>query len=68
MKFNKLLILKIFFILVISPLFLNVSKAKAAEEIKIVYSIFSRTIKVSSLKRFAEDGYSTKKLSQYRNR
>ena len=41
-----------------------VSKIKAADEIKIVYSIFSRTIKVDSLKTFAEKGYSTKKLKR----
>ena len=55
---------KIFFILVISPLFLNVPKAHTAEEIKIIYSIFSRTIKVNSLKAYAEEGYSTKKLKR----
>ena len=64
MKFDKLLIFIIFFILVISPLFLNVPKANTAEEIKIVYSIFSRTIKVNSLKTFAEKGKSTKKLKR----
>ena len=62
MKFSKFLIFEIFFILVISPLFFNVPKANAAEEIKITYSIFSRTIKVNSLKRFAAEGHSTKKL------
>ena len=64
MKLNKILILKIFFILVISPLFLNVPKANAAEEIKITYSIFSRTIKVNSLKTFAKEGKSTRKLKR----
>jgi len=64
MKLSKILILKIFFILVISPLFLNVPKAHAAEEIKIIYSIFSRTIKVNSLKNFAEEGRSTRKLKR----
>ena len=64
MKFSKFLIVKIFFIFISSQLFFNVSKAKAAEEIKIVYSIFSRTIKVNSLKEFAEDGNSTKKLQR----
>ena len=64
MKFSKLLIFKIFFTLVISPLFFNIPKADAAEEIKITYSIFSRTIKVNSLKTFAEDGNSTKKLKR----
>jgi len=62
MKLSKILIFKIFFILVISPLFLDVPKANAADEIKIIYSIFSRTIKVNSLKTFAQEGASTKKL------
>ena len=47
-----------------SQLLFNVSKVKAAEEIKIVYSIFSRTVKVNSLKTFAEKGNSTKKLKR----
>ena len=65
MKFSKFLIVKIFFILIGSQLiFFNVSKAKAAEEIKIVYSIFSRTIQVNALKTFAEDGNSTKQLKR----
>ena len=62
MKLSKILIFKIFFILVIFPLFLNVPKANSAEEIKIIYNIFSRTIKVDSLKTFAENGDSSKKL------
>ena len=62
MKFSKLTISKIFFILVIAPLFLNVPKANAAEEIKITYNIFSRTIKVNSLKTFAKEGKYTRKL------
>ena len=64
MRFSKFLIFKIFFILVISQLLFNVTKANAAEEIKIIYSIFSRTIKVNSLKTFAEEGKSTKKLKK----
>ena len=64
MKFNKFLISEIFFILVISPLFFNVPKAYTAEEIKITYSIFSRTIKVDSLKSFAKEGKSTRKLNR----
>ena len=63
MKFSKILISKIFFILVLSP-FLNVPKAYTAEEIKITYSIFSRTIKVNSLKTFAKGGKSTRKLKR----
>ena len=64
MKSSKFLIFKIFFILVISPLLFNLPKANAAEEIKITYSIFSRTIKVNSLKTFAEEGKSTGKLKR----
>ena len=64
MKLSKFLIFKIFFILIIPPLFLNVPKADAAEEIKITYSIFSRTIKVNSLKTFAKEGKSTRKLKR----
>ena len=62
MVFNKFLRFTIFFIFSISQLFLNTSKANAAEEIKIIYSIFSRTIEVNSLKKFAEEGNSSKNL------
>ena len=58
----KFLTFKIFFVFICSQLLFNVSKANAAEEIKIIYSIFSRTIEVNSLKTFAEEGNSTKKL------
>ena len=64
MRFSKVLILKLFFILLSSQLLFNVSKANAAEEIKIIYSIFSRTIKVNSLKTFAKEGKSTKQLKR----
>ena len=64
MKLSKILISKIFFIFIISPLFLNVPKANTAEKIKITYSIFSRTIKVNSLKTFAKEGKSTRKLKR----
>ena len=64
MKFSKFLIFKIFFLLIIYPLFVNLPKVNAAEEIKITYSIFSRTIKVNSLKTFAEEGRSTRKLKK----
>ncbi len=64
MKFSNFLIFKIFIILISSPLFFNVPKAHAAEEIKIIYSIFSRTIKVDSLKNYAKEGKSTKKLKK----
>ncbi len=64
MDFNRFIVFKLFLILVSSPLFFNVPKAYAAEEIKITYSIFSRTIKVNSLKTFAKEGNSTKKLKR----
>ena len=64
MKFSKFLIFKLFFLLVSSQFFFNVQKAQAAEEVKIIYSIFSRTIKVNSLKNFAEEGSSTKTLKR----
>ena len=64
MKFNKFLIIKSFLILLISQLLIIVPKANSAEEIKIIYNIFSRTIKVNSLKKFAEDGKSSKKLKR----
>ena len=64
MEINKNLLIKTFIVFISSQLIFNVSKAYSAEKIKIVYSIFSRTIKVSSLKRFAEEGNSTKKLKK----
>ena len=64
MNFSKFFILKIFFILLSSQLLFNVSKANAAEEIKIIYSIFSRTIKVNSLKTFAEGSNSERGLKR----
>jgi len=63
MKFNKSLI-KLLFIIVSFQFLFDVSKTNAAEEIKIIYSIFSRTIKVNSLKTFAQEGNSTKKLKR----
>ena len=64
MRFSKFLISRLFFILVISPLFFYTPKAYTAEEIKITYSIFSRTIKVNSLKTFAKEGKSTRQLKR----
>jgi len=64
MNFSKFLIFKIFFILINSPLFFNIPKTNAAEEIKITYSVFSITIKRNSLKTFAKEGKSTRKLKR----
>ena len=65
MRFNKFLIAQTFLIFISSQLLFNTSKANAAEEIKIIYSIFSRTIEVNSLKTFAKEGESTKKLKEF---
>ena len=64
MKFSRVLVSKLLFILISSQLLFNISEANAAEEIKIIYSIFSRTIKVNSLKTFAKKGDSTKQLKR----
>ena len=64
MNLRKNLIIKLFIIFISSQFLFNVSNANAAEEIKIIYSIFSRTIKVNSLKTFAQEGNSTKKLKR----
>ena len=67
MKFSKSLILRIFLILFINQIFFNAPKAQSAEKIKIIYSIFSRTITVDSLKTFAENGNSSKSLRKVLN-
>ena len=67
MKFSKRLIPKIFLILVANQFFFNAHKVQSAENIKIVYSIFSRTITVDSLKLFAENGNSSKSLRNILN-
>ncbi len=64
MKFRKFLIIKTLFIFISSQILFNVSKANSAEKIKIIYGIFSRTIEVNSLKKFAEEGDSTKNLKR----
>ena len=63
MKFSKVFRI-IIFILISSQFIFSFSKANAADEIKIIYGIFSRTIEVNSLKKFAEEGTSTKKLKK----
>ena len=63
----KLIIPKIFLFLITNQIFFNIPATKSAENIKIVYSIFSRTIKVDSLKEFASSGNSTKQLRRVFN-
>ena len=61
MKFFKILFPKIFLILITNQVFYT-PPVKSAENIKIVYSIFSRTITVESLKKFADQGNSSNQL------
>ena len=67
MKFSKVLISKIFLILISNQVLFNIPKVNSAENIKIIYSIFSRTITVDSLKNFAIEGSSTNDLRRILN-
>ena len=62
MKFSKSLVTKIFLILCTNQFIFNAPKVQSAEKIKIIYSVFSRTVTVDSLKDFAESGNSSKSL------
>ncbi len=55
MKLSKSLIPKIFFIIIANQILFNTPKIKSAENIKIIYGVFSRTVKVDSLKKFASN-------------
>ena len=67
MKFNKFIFSKLLILLFANQILLCIPKVKSAENIKIIYGLFSRTIKVDSLKSFAEDGSSTKTLRKIFN-
>ena len=67
MRFAGVFISKIFLVLITNHLLFNIPKVNSAEDIKIIYSIFSRTIKVDSLSNFAETGKSTNKLKRVLN-
>ena len=64
MKFSKILLPKLFLFLIVNQFFFNTPKVRSAENIKIVYSIFSRTISVKSLKNFADQGKSSNELKR----
>ena len=64
MKIFKNILQKVLIILFINQILFNIEKVRSAESIKIVYSIFSRTISVNSLKHFAEEGKSSNKLQR----
>ena len=63
MQFKKFIATKIILFSICNPIFC-ISKVRSAENIKIVYSVFSRTINVNELKNFALEGKSTKNLNK----
>ena len=67
MIFSKSLIAKLFLILITNQVFFHTPKVNSANDIKIIYSIFSRTVTVDSLKNFAESGNSSNKLRRILN-
>jgi len=67
MKFSRSLVPKIFLILFFNQIFFDTPKVQSAEKIKIIYSIFSRTVTVDSLKNFAVNGNSSKSLRRILN-
>ena len=67
MNFFKIIIPKIFLLLVTNQIFFNIPKVKSAENIKVIYNVFSRTIEVDSLKSFAKKGSSTNELRRILN-
>ena len=67
MFFKKLFSLNFLFCILFSQAFLKVPQVKSAEQIKIVYSIFSRTIDVDSLKQYANGSKADKKLRRILN-
>ena len=64
MRISRFIFPKVLLILFSNQIFLNAPEVKSAENIKIIYSVFSRTIEVESLKRFAVEKHSTKKLKR----
>ena len=54
-------------VLITNIFFFNAPKVKSAEDIKIIYSVFSRTITIDSLKDFAEKGDTSNKLRRILN-
>ena len=67
MLLKKILSFRFLILLLLNQNFLTIPEVKSAEKIKIVYSIFSRTIEVHSLKEFAETSQANKKLRRILN-
>ena len=62
MNISKNIITKFLILFFLVPTLMIQPKVKGAENIKIIYSIFSRTVTVDSLKNFANNGSSTNEL------
>tara|TARA_Y100001970_G_scaffold205127_1_gene249807 strand:- start:1197 stop:1769 length:573 start_codon:yes stop_codon:yes gene_type:complete len=62
MKLTNLLAFKFSILLFLSQFFLKGAEVQSAEKIKIIYSIFSRTIEVNSLKEYAKTSKADKQL------
>ena len=67
MTFSKSLISKLFLIFISNQLFFNTPKVQSADNIKIIYSIFSRTVTVDDLKNFSINGNASNKLKRILN-
>ena len=63
MLFKKFIISKIILLSIFNPIF-YVQKVQSAENIKIIYSLFSRTIDVNELEKFAVEGKASKDLNR----
>ena len=64
MKISKFIFKQVFFIFICNLIFFNIQAVKSAEKIKIIYSIFTRTIEVKTLKEFANQGNTTSNLKR----
>jgi len=58
----KIIFSRLFIFFVTLECFCQIPSVKSAEEVKIIYSIFSRTIEVESIKSYSETGQAQKKL------
>ncbi len=67
MFLKKIFSLNFLILIIFNQIFIKMPEAKSAEKIKIVYSIFSRTIEVQSLKEFADNSKADKKLRRILN-
>ena len=64
MNIKKKLIYKFFLCFIFFFPYLFINKVQSAEQIKITYSIFSRTININSLKRYSLTGKAEKNLNR----